>query len=121
MSDRRRSDQLDLFVVEPPTQSAGLIAGVEVRLERPCRRCGERVTIIVEGKGPHCAALQCARCDQFRQWLARECHIFLTELVSRCDRPVEPIRIFEQVNRNWAAAAGARPPAGKATAPAKDK
>ncbi len=99
MSDRRRPDQLELFPVEPTTRSAGLIDGLEVRLERPCRRCGERVTIVVEGRGPHSAALQCARCDRFRQWLARECCTFLAEVVARFGRPTEPVRSFEQVNR----------------------
>jgi hypothetical protein len=94
-----RHDQPDLFTTKPTAQPAESIAGLEVEIERPCRHCGLTIAIVVEGKGPHTAALECARCGRFRKWLPRICCVFLTELVTRCGRPVEPIRIFEQVNR----------------------
>jgi hypothetical protein len=73
MSDRRRPDQLELFPLAPTARSAGSIDGLEVILDRPCSRCGERVALIVTGRGPHSAGAECARCGHFRQWLAREC------------------------------------------------
>jgi hypothetical protein len=99
MSDRHRPDQIELFRFAPAARSAGLINGLEVLLERPCHRCGGRITVIIEGRGSHSAALECAQCGRFRQWLAREACAFLMELVRNCGRPVEPIRLFEQVHR----------------------
>jgi hypothetical protein len=99
MSDRRRPDQIKIFPIAPTAVSAGLIGGVEVLLERPCHRCGERITVVIEGRGSHSAALECAQRGRFRQWLARKACAFLAELVRNCGRPVEPIRLFEQVNR----------------------
>jgi hypothetical protein len=89
----------DLFAIEPATPAGGLI-GIAVQVERPCRHCGSTITVIVEGKGPHAAALECANCGAFRQWLARECCVFLAEVITRYGRPTEPIRIFEQVRRS---------------------
>jgi hypothetical protein len=89
----------DLFAIEPATPAGGLI-GIAVQVERPCRHRGSTITVIVEGKGPHAAALECANCGAFRQWLARECCVFLAEVITRYGRPTEPIRIFEQVRRS---------------------
>jgi hypothetical protein len=88
----------DLFTVEPTTSASSLL-GVAVQVERPCRHCGSTITVVVEGKGPHIGGLECADCGHFRQWLSRECCVFLAEVVARHGRPTEPIRIFEQVNR----------------------
>jgi hypothetical protein len=100
------SRQPDLFgapaeplLGEPAALSIGSIGGLEVHIERPCRHCGATIATIIEGKGPHTAALACACCGGFRQWLSHACCMFLIEFVVRCGRPTEPIRIFEQVNR----------------------
>jgi hypothetical protein len=60
--------------------------------------CGATITVI-PGKGLHLAGLQCAECDQFRQWLPRTVCEFLIELVGTFGRPPEPIHVFQQVNR----------------------
>jgi hypothetical protein len=78
--------------------TAAEINGLEVILEYPCRRCRSTAAIVAAGTGPHAAALECASCGRFQQWLARECCGFLTEVVARFGRPTEPIRIFEQVH-----------------------
>lgn len=97
MSDRPRPDQFDLFQntsAGPKPRSS--IAGLTVHLDQHCR-CGATVAVIVEGKGPHVAALRCPDCNVFRQWLPRKVCEFLSELVARTGRPTEPIEIYEQV------------------------
>ena len=93
MSDRSRPDQFDLFPTAPvePKPYAS-IGGITVHLDRHCR-CGATIAVIVEGRGPHAGALQCPRCDVFRQWLPRKICEFLGELVARNGRPTEPIEI----------------------------
>jgi hypothetical protein len=81
--------QLDLFVAEAP---AGPLDGLAVRLPDRCR-CGRHVAQIARGVGPHLAALECVHCRMFRGWLPREAHRFLTELVNKFGRPIEPIAI----------------------------
>ena len=97
MSDRPHPDQFDLFPTAPvePKPYAS-IAGLAVHLDKHCR-CGSTVFVIVEGKGPHAAALQCTRCDEFCKWLPRKICEFLSELVARTGRPTEPIEIYESV------------------------
>jgi hypothetical protein len=70
---------------------AGLF-GLRVSLPDPCR-CGHAVTRIGEPKGPHLAALHCARCGAHRGWLPREAHTSLTEVVKQFGRPTDPIAI----------------------------
>ena len=92
--------QFDLFgdaepvPAEPKPRSS--IAGLRVHLDQHCR-CGATIAVIVEGKGPHAAALQCPRCDVFRQWLPGKVCEFLSKLVALTGRPAEPIEIYEQV------------------------
>jgi hypothetical protein len=66
VSDRPRPDQFDLFQTAPvePKPYAS-IGGLTVHLDKHCR-CGSTIAVIVEGKGPHAAALQCPRCETFR-------------------------------------------------------
>ena len=90
--------QTDLFgeVVPVVPKPYASIAGLAVHLDKHCR-CGSTIFVIVEGKGPHVAALQCPRCDEFRQWLPREICEFLDALVARTGRPTKPVEIYEQV------------------------
>ena len=78
------------------------LSGLTVRLGQHCQ-CGARIAVIVEGKSPPVAALHCPECKRFRQWLPAEAFQFLVELIAIYGRAVEPINIFEQVNRGTAA------------------
>jgi hypothetical protein len=98
-ADDYHHDYSDLFPAEHTADSTA-IAGLVVQVERPCRHCGATLTTIIAGKGPHSAALECVGCGHFVKWLPRTCCAFLAEVVARCGRPTDPVRIFEQVNRN---------------------
>ena len=99
MSDRHRPDQLELFPLAPAeTDPRGPIDRLSVRLDRHCVR-GATVTVVVEGKGPHAAALRCPDCDRIRQWLPREVVQFLVEVVDRFGRPLKSVEIYESVNQ----------------------
>jgi hypothetical protein len=96
MSDRGR--QLELFVSGPPPSPTNGIIGLAVHVDRHCC-CGATIVVIIPGKGPHLAELQCRECDQVRQWLSRTVCEFLIELVGTFGRLPEPIHVFQQVNR----------------------
>ncbi len=100
MNARHHPNQFELFpdAPAPPEMPRGLIAGLAVHLDRHCG-CGATIAVIVQGKGPHAAALECPKCCRFRQWVPRAVFQFLVELVARCGRPTEAIKIYEQVNR----------------------
>jgi hypothetical protein len=95
IGDRRR--QLELFISAPPPSPPNGIIGLAVHVDRHCC-CGATMAVIIPGKGPHLAGLQCPECDQFRQWLPRIVCEFLIELVGTFGRPPEPIHVFQQVN-----------------------
>jgi hypothetical protein len=98
--DHHHHDYSDLFPTEPAGDPTGSIAGLIVQIERPCRHCGATLNTVVEGKGPHSAALECVGCGHFVRWLPRAACAFLAEVVTRVGRPTDPIRLFEQVNRD---------------------
>ena len=70
--------QTDLFGEVSPVGAKpyASIGGLTVHLDKHCR-CGSTIFVIVEGRGPHAAALQCPRCDLFFQWLPRKICEFL--------------------------------------------
>ena len=91
VSVRHRPNQFELFpdAPVPPKARRGLIAGLALHLDRHCD-CGAMVTVIVEGKGPHAAALECSDCGRFRQWVPRKVIHFLIEIYEQINRVLEP-------------------------------
>ena len=75
------------------------LAGLTVRLDRPCCRCGSKLAVIAESQNQGVAPLQCLHCRQFRQRITPEVLRFLAGIVAAFGRPTEPITVFEQVNR----------------------
>ena len=85
--------QLDLFRQQPPPlPPRNRAQGLVVQPPQPCR-CGCELAVIGEGKGPHVASLHCAECETHCGWIPRETHRFLTEIINRFGRPVDPIVI----------------------------
>ncbi len=99
--------QLDLFVPTPAPR--GLLDGLMVRVDRPCR-CWSHIMVIVDAAtGPHAALLRCNSCDRFRRWLPRTAYEFLCEIVRNFGRPTKPIEIFEKHPTGGAAADAIHP------------
>ena len=98
--DRKAEQARDVIAVpaEFTPSSPSRIIGLAVHVDQHCC-CGATIAVIIPGKSPHLAGLQCPECDQFRQWLPRTVCEFLTELVGTFGRPSEPFHIFEQVDR----------------------
>ena len=80
----------DLFGFEPPAEPSN-IAGLRVAMPTPCLNCTRNVATIAPGKGPHKASLRCTACMRFRGWVSVETFNFISDLVRRLGRPVEPI------------------------------
>lgn len=89
----KHTRQLDLFRQQPPPlRPRDRTYGLVVRPPQPCR-CGCDLAVVGDGKGPHAAALRCTECDVHCGWLSHATHKFITEIVSRFGRPIEPIAI----------------------------
>jgi hypothetical protein len=81
--------QLDLFgaaVLADP------LIGLAVLLPDECRTCHTHIAIVGEGSGSHRASLYCG-CGQHRGWLPREAAEFLTTLIQKFGRPLEPVAV----------------------------
>ena len=90
----RRPDQTELFPTAfTESETRNPIAGLAVRLSRPCQHCGSADGIVAEGRGPHTAAVECAMCGTFRQWLSRKTYDFLIAFV-------EAFGVSDRANRD---------------------
>jgi hypothetical protein len=89
---------LELFAgpADPPCHAAAApidpLYGLFVQLSDTCR-CGSRVAIIGEGKGPHRASLFCERCGTHRGWMANAAHAFVSKIIEKFGKPTTPIRV----------------------------
>jgi hypothetical protein len=86
------------------------LIGMCVRLDRyPCH---DNVAEIGVGRGPHCHAVFCATCGQFRGWLPKAASEFLINTVRTFGVPREPLiyRDATMEMRTWTCPNSAEPP-----------
>src|SRR5262245_7367425 len=72
--------------------SVNALTGLKVQLPRSCQ-CGHDLLLTGEGKGPHKASLNCARCKRHCGWLSAESADFIAEIIARFGRPTAPIEV----------------------------
>jgi hypothetical protein len=88
----KHARQLDLFRQAVPLPLPDRSHGLSVQMPSVCH-CDAVLAVIGPGKGPHAAALHCAKCDVHRGWVSHSTHQFLIKLIDKCGRPTEPIVI----------------------------
>jgi hypothetical protein len=86
--------QLSLF--ESTTAPSTSVRGLLVNLPGTCL-CGERTSVIGSSSGPHYARVTCAACDRFRCWMSAETFAFVTTIIDKFGRPVEPIFVRNSI------------------------
>jgi hypothetical protein len=89
--------QLSLF--ESTTPPSTSVVGLTVVLPRACRSCGETMTTIGSGKGPHHAALFCVSCGAHVGWMGRESFDFVTTVIDNFGRPEAAIVVRSNVEK----------------------
>jgi hypothetical protein len=83
----------DLFGSEDEPQQTDPLIGLVVDLEDPCKWCRTHLVVIGPGKGPHSAALHCKACREFRGWVSRENHRYISETIKHLGRAATPVSV----------------------------
>jgi hypothetical protein len=81
--------QLSMFASTSPSTSP---VGLLVVLPQRCQ-CGESIAITGSSRGPHYASIICSGCGTHRAWMSGATYNFITSIIDRFGRPVEPIEI----------------------------
>jgi hypothetical protein len=81
------------FVSAPADADANPLLGLQVVMASACPECRHRVAVIGPGKGPHTAALTCARCRQHRGWMSIQEADFIKEIIRMFGKPTTPIML----------------------------